>query len=193
MVGVDIAPQPNYPFEFEQRDALDYLDILCTPELPAGDFFSAVHASPPCQRWSSKTRNGGTHPDLITPLRPLLEEMGLPYVIENVQGAPLINPVMLCGSSFGLGVERHRLFEASFPLMVPPCMHDQQPCRYRLYDHGRWYMSRVVHVFGTGGGKGREHWQEAMGIDWTNDTDELREAIPPAYTEMIGVQLLARM
>jgi hypothetical protein len=243
VVGVDIKPQPHYPFTFIRDNALDFLvgkviddhsglrtleqadalEILrrsdetneireaarngldglvrdrvvrCPSRLadpPAGFVlasFDAIHASPPCQRWSSKTRNGNAHPDLITPLRPLLEATGLPYVIENVEGAPLDNPIMLCGSSFGLGVERHRLFESNVPLMAYPCAHGGQPRRYRLYDHGDWYMSRIVHVFGTGGGKGREHWQEAMGIDWTNDTDELREAIPPAYTELVGHQLL---
>jgi C-5 cytosine-specific DNA methylase len=185
VVGVDILPQPHYPFEFIQED----VTVFFRRDLDY-DGFAAIHASPPCQRWSSKTTNGDGHPDLITPLRPLLKATGLPYVIENVEGAPLDNPIMLCGSSFGLGVERHRLFESNVPLMASPCAHGQQPKRYRLYDHGRWYLSRIVHVFGTGGGKGREHWQEAMGIDWTNDTDELREAIPPAYTELVGHQLL---
>ncbi len=183
VVGVDIKPQPRYPFDFIQADALVGGPFIA-------EAFDAIHASPPCQRWSSKTQNPDDHPDLITPLRPLLERTGLPYVIENVPDAPLIDPIILCGSSFALGVERHRAFESNVPLMAPPCAHGQQPKRFRLYDHGRWYQSRIVHVFGTGGGKGREHWQEAMGIDWTNDTDELREAIPPAYTEHIGWQLL---
>jgi DNA (cytosine-5)-methyltransferase 1 len=196
VVGVDIRPQPNYPFEFVQRDALEVLDLLVKGEwgMLTRDLrmvgFDAIHASPPCQRWSSKTRDPEAHPDLITPLRPLLEATGLPYVIENVPGAPLNDAMRLCGSSFGLGVRRHRLFESNVPLKAPMCGHWRQPRRYRLYDHGKWYMSPVVHVFGTGGGKGREHWQDAMGIDWTNDTNELREAIPPAYTELIGHQLM---
>jgi C-5 cytosine-specific DNA methylase len=200
VTGVDIKPQPHYPFEFDQSDALDYMGWFCGDE-PSPDSdccgghqrFDAIHASPPCQRWSTKTTSPDGHPDLITPLRPLLEATGLPYVIENVPEAPLLDPITLCGSSFALGVERHRCFESNLPLLSMPCAHGQQPKRYRLYDHGRWYLSRIVHVFGTGGGKGREHWQEAMGIDWTNDTDELREAIPPAYTELIGHQLLQHL
>jgi len=199
VVGVDVAPQPNYPFEFVLCDALEYLRIHSDwIGKGGGDDFAAIHASPPCQRWSTKTKEAEKHPDLITPLLPLLEQTGLPYVIENVTQSPLrFGPgrsmgrtIMLCGSSFGLGVRRHRLFAANFDLMGLRCHHGRHPKIYRLYDHGKWYMSDIVHVFGTGGGKGREHWQEAMGIDWTDDTDELREAIPPAYTEFIGHQLL---
>jgi len=188
VVGVDIKPQPNYPFEFIQDDALVYLEnVYMIPE-----WFDAIHASCPCQRWSSKTRNPDAHPDLITPLRPLLEATGLPYVIENVEGAPLRDPVMLCGSSVGLGVERHRLFETNFPVMVPACAHGIQSRRFRVYDHGRWYLSRVVPMYGNGGGKAKEHWAEASGIDWMTH-EEMAEAIPPAYTELIGAQLMAHL
>lgn len=196
VVGIDIRPQPRYAGdEFVQADAIEWLTQRVEMEALWWDGrpIAGFHASPPCQRWSTKTRNPDSHPDLIAPLRPLLEATGLPYVIENVPAAPLHDPIILCGSSFGLGVRRHRAFESNVPLMALGCAHGQQPKRYRLYDHGRWYWSSVVHVFGTGGGKGREHWQEAMGIDWTNDTDELREAIPPAYTELIGHQLLAHV
>lgn len=193
VVGVDIAPQPDYPFPIVRQDALAFLSgMLERPESIAQCV--AIHASPPCQRWSAKTRDRERHPDLVTPLRELLQDTRIariPYVIENVPAAPLIEPIMLCGSSFGLGVRRHRCFESNVPLTAPPCNHAAQPKRYRLYDHGKWYLSSVVHVFGTGGGKGREHWQDAMGIGWTNSTDSLREAIPPAYTEHIGRQLLA--
>jgi hypothetical protein len=194
VVGVDVWPQPNYPFVAFQDEALDWLaQWQDEGRHEPGWGFDAIHASPPCQRWSTKTRDRANHPDLITPLRPLLEATGLPYVIENVPEAPLRRDLILCGSMFGLGVQRHRVFESNEPLMAPSCAHGQQPARYRIYDHGRWYTSRIVHVFGTGGGKGREHWQQAMGIDWTNDTDELREAIPPAYTELIGHQLLQHL
>jgi DNA (cytosine-5)-methyltransferase 1 len=186
VVGVDIRPQPNYPFEFIEADALEALRYL------DADGFDAIHASPPCQRWSSKTREPDAHPDLIAPLRPMLQlaaSEGVPYVIENVPGAPLENPVQLCGSSFNLGVRRHRHFECSFPLLVPPCVHGTQARQYRIYDHGRWYTSPIVHVFGTGGGKGAEHWADAMGIDWMT-RPELADAIPPAYTAYIGLNLL---
>lgn len=187
VVGVDISRQPNYPFPFEQADAIAFLELIVAGEI--GDW-EVIHASPPCQRWSTKTKHPYAHPDLITPLRPLLEASGRPYVIENVLAAPLRRDIVLCGSSFALGVRRHRVFESNVSLMAAPCAHWQGSKRYDIYDHGRWYRSPSVHVFGEGGGKSREHWQEAMGIDWTNDTDELREAIPPAYTELIGQQLL---
>ena len=183
--GVDIQPQPSYPFTFYEGDAFLWLH-----EYNIVDRFDAIHASPPCQRWSPKTADTDAHPDLITPLRIALDATGLPYVIENVLRAPLRRDIVLCGSSFGLGVERHRVFEANFPLMAAPCVHGQQPKQYPLYDHGRHYLSRIVHVFGEGGGKSREHWRDAMGIDWMTDT-ELAEAIPPAYTELIGAQLRA--
>ena len=181
VVGVDHVDQPRYPFRFVEADALWHLRFW------RGFGFDAIHASPPCQRWSSKTRDPAAHPDLITPIRALLELTGLPYVIENVPKAPLEGP-MLCGSSFGLGVQRHRRFETNWPLLVRPCAHEAQPRRYPVYDHGRHYTSRVVPVYGTGGGKARSDWAEAMGIDWMTDP-ELAEAIPPAYTELIGHQL----
>jgi DNA (cytosine-5)-methyltransferase 1 len=190
VVGVDIRPQPHYPFDFFWMDALEALN----GHVGSIDVsrFQAIHASPPCQRWSTKTREPEAHPDLITPLRPLLDETGLPYVIENVPAAPLRRDLILCGSSFGLGVQRHRVFESNVSLLGPACAHGQQPAQFPLYDHGRAYLGRVVHVFGAGGGKAREHWQEAMGIDWMTDA-ELAEAIPPAYTEMIGLQLLQQL
>lgn len=201
VVGVDIVPQPNYPFEFTRGEAISDLDrlisgggMLTTEGGRLNRYllsdFDAIHASPPCQRWSTKTAYRWGHPDLVSPLRPLLEGSGLPFVIENVLAAPLRRDVVLCGSSFGLGVRRHRVFESNVSLLAPPCSHWQSSRRYAIYDHGRWYESPSVHVFGEGGGKGREFWQEAMGIDWTDDTRELAEAIPPAYTELIGHQLL---
>lgn len=184
VVGVDIEPQPDYPYEFHQADALAF---------PL-DGFDAIHASPPCQGYSTKTMDKGRHPRLIEPIRERLVSAGVPYVIENVDGAKheLRNPFRLCGSSFGLRVRRHRWFESNVMMLAPPCDHAWQDAdkRFDLYDHGRWFKSGVVHVFGTGGGKGAEHWAEAMGIDWT-DRAHLAEAIPPAYTEFIGRQLLA--
>lgn len=184
VVGVDIEPQPHYPFEFIQADAL-------TVDL-AG--FDVIHASPPCQGWSTKTMDKSRHPKLIAPIRERLIAAGVPYVIENVDGAKgeLIDPIRLCGSSFGLRVRRHRWFESNVPLIAPACDHAWQDAdkRFELYDHGRWFKSGIVHVFGTGGGKGREHWAEAMGIDWATPA-EMAEAIPPAYTEHIGRQLMA--
>lgn len=182
VVGVDLKPQPNYPFAFIQSDALTF---------PLGGF-DVIHASPPCQLWSTKTRDKERHRDLISPLRPLLKATGIPYVIENVPGAPLVDPIRLCGSSFGRDVRRHRIFESSIPLVGLPCVHEWQKPRFRVYDHGRHYLSGTVPVFGTGGGKARAHWQRAMGIDWMTD-DELREAIPSKFTEFIGAQIRAHI
>ena len=189
VMGIDIAPQPNYPFRFQQGDALQVLKRMA-----AGMWhdFHAIHASPPCQRWSSKTRDREKHPDLITPLRPLLEETGLPYVIENVVGAPLFVTIQLCGSSFGLDVRRHRLFESNVDLWGLPCVHGWQKPRFQVYDHGKHYLSGTVPVFGEGGGKAKEHWASAMEIEWMIE-DELREAIPPRYTEFVGRQVLAHI
>ena len=188
VLGVDIEPQPRYPFDFVQADALDHLANMLADGWLALLQFDAVHASPPCQRWSTKTGNPNGHPDLLTPCRRLLDATGLPYVIENVPMAPMRRDIVLCGSSFGLGVRRHRAFEANFPLMAYPCAHGLQPPRFPIYDHGKHYLGRVVHIFGEGGGKARAHWPEAMGIEWMTDA-ELAEAIPPAYTELVGYQL----
>jgi hypothetical protein len=183
VVGVDIRPQPHYPFEFWQMDALDF----------DASAFAAIHASPPCQLFSraGKLRDaqGGKSSslDLLTPVRPLIQATGLPYVIENVTGAPL-EGVFLCGSSFGLGVRRHRIFESNLLLLGAPCQHQAQ---------GR--PVGVYHVPGDdipkGGKTARDvpEAQEAMGIDWMPKWDELKEAIPPAYTEHIGRQLMAHL
>lgn len=123
VVGVDIADQPDYPFKMSVRDALSVLDTYTV---------DAIHASPPCQRWTRMQRqrkNQDAHPDLVTPLRPLLEATGLPYVIENVEGCDaLIDPVMICGSMFDppMEIRHHRLFETNWNLIPPmwPCRHD---------------------------------------------------------------------
>lgn len=158
--------------------------------------FDGIHASPPCQFYSNVTPEEyrGFHPDLIGPARALLELAGLPYVIENVECARpwLHDPVMLCGSSFGLDVQRHRLFETNWPLMASACAHGWQTPRFPT-QHGKrgTYLARVVHVNGespTSKGGGLDVWRRAMGIDWMT-REELVEAIPPAYTEFIGHQL----
>jgi DNA (cytosine-5)-methyltransferase 1 len=191
MVGVDIRPQPNYPFEFVECDALLYLDVY-----PLKDF-DAIHASPPCQAYTQL--GNGNHPRLIEPTRELLEATGLPYVIENVVGAPLLKPTLLCGSMFALHVRRHRLFETNFAVMAPPCHHGWR-------NEIRAYYGKKGWLIWTPGGaavqkKGRkpilrgsvEQAPEDMGIDWMQTWDELREAIPPAYTELIGHQLIQHL
>jgi len=130
VVGVDINPQPRYPFEFHQADALDYLR-------EHGHRFDAVHASPPCQAYSETRKiQSNEHPELIPPTRAALQRVGLPWVIENVPGSPLIDPVELCGAMFGLRVYRHRLFEASFPVTVPE--HPAIEYEFEISQNGEW-------------------------------------------------------
>lgn len=181
VVGVDVKPQPRYPFEFHQGDAMTW---------PL-EGFDAIHASPPCQRYSVATvfhpGRQAEHPDLVDPCRERLQSAGVPYAIENVMGAPLRNALMLCGTMFpGLKVYRHRLFETCPPIYFPP-FHN--PHLYRPTEVGR----RVAeHGWMTVAGhfSGADAAGKAMGIDWMNRA-ELAQAIPPAYTEFIGKQLMA--
>jgi DNA (cytosine-5)-methyltransferase 1 len=190
VIGVDIVDQPRYPFTFVQRDALEF---LCIAKL---ETVSAIHASPPCQAYTTlaKGNNGNTHeyPDLVAATRDLLMQTGLPYVIENVPPAPLHNPITLCGEMFGLGVIRHRKFESSVELDQPA--HVKHRGKVAGWRHGKYYDGPYFAVYGAGGGKGTvAQWQQAMGIDWTDVRLELAEAIPPAYTEYIGSQLLEQL
>jgi DNA (cytosine-5)-methyltransferase 1 len=192
VVGVDNRPQKNYPFEFVQEDALEFAAYH-------GWKFDVIHASPPCQRYSVATRSvlglSESHPDLVPPTRKLLREIGVPYVIENVCGAPLERPLMLCGSMFDLLVQRHRLFESSHLLLSPgPCLHKKFkgsfPCGRSNGTARAGERSKVVHVYGQGCSRGdRGLWQTAMAIDWMT-MKEMAQAIPPAYTEFLGKQLL---
>jgi len=186
ITGVDINPQPNYPFTFVQGDAITYWL----------DGFDLIHASPPCQDHSSlKTMHGGhgTAWMLQWMLEFLQAKRGL-WVVENVGGADMGGSfVTLCGSSFGLGVRRHRQFAASFPLMAPPCAHYLQPEPLDVTGTGGATPNRTR----SGGGVSRKprnlaHAREAMGIDWMTRR-ELSQAIPPAYTEYIGRQLAAQL
>lgn len=199
VVGVDIDPQPRYPYHFNQRDAPHLLWLLLVGreigfESPGGRVeplvlsdFDAIHASPPCQLYSLTHRiNKSDFPDLIGPTRELLEQTGLPYVIENVEEAcgELIDPVMLCGPMFGLETYRHRLFETNWPLAVPE--HPKHVARTTKMGRAP-VAGEFMHIVGNFSGvdKGRE----IMGMPWAN-RDGLREAIPPAYTEFIGTRLL---
>ena len=183
VVGVDIKLQPRYPFEFHQADALTF---------PL-DGFDAIHASPPCQAYSTLAGFAGReYPRLIEPVRRRLWLAGVPFVMENVVGAPLESPIRLCGSAFGLGVWRHRLFEVSPPLLFyPTCDHERCPEPVDVTGTG---ASRRGPRADGGGGNSRKprdlaHAREVMGIDWMSRR-ELSEAIPPAYTEWIGAQLM---
>jgi DNA (cytosine-5)-methyltransferase 1 len=181
VVGVDVNPQPRYPFPFHQRDAISFLRLF-------GKRFDAIHASPPCQRWTKAQRiQKNTHPDLIAPTREVLIDLGIPYVIENVEDArdELRNPATLCGAMFDLGTYRHRLFETNFPLVVPE--HPEHTAKTTKMGR-RPQPGEMMHVVGNFSGV--EQAKKAMGIDWMT-RDGLRESIPPAYTEYIGHQLMA--
>ena len=171
VVGVDIEPQPHYPFKFIQGDAL-------TVPLEGYDF---IWASPPCQRYSKAQKiMGKEHPDLVAPTRERLKESGAQWAIENVVGAPLVDPITLCGTMFGLKVYRHRWFECSFPVDEPPHPEHVAPLRKM----GRKPQpGDFMHIVGNFSGV--KQAREAMDIPWM-PRDKLREAIPPAYAEYIG-------
>lgn len=206
--GVDIEKQKRYPYEFIQADAMEVLRDRAFLES-----FDFIHASPPCQCYSvTKHLSNGNHPDLVGPVRELLLATGKPYVIENVVGAPLIYPVRLCGSSFGLDLRRHRLFESNMALVGKACCHGWQTARFAHKNTrpGRAErLSSVVQVCGGGNskrstslrsvvtgdghdeaGSGVAEWRRAMEIDWMT-RDELAQAIPPAYTHFLGKQIAA--
>jgi DNA (cytosine-5)-methyltransferase 1 len=185
VVGVDIEPQPRYPFEFHQADALEYLAVH-------GHEFDVIHASPPCQAYSAmKEFTTREYPKLIAPIRELLIASGKPYVIENVEGAKkeMINPLTLCGTMFGLRVIRHRLFETRPEIYFTP-----HPCNHwlRVVKQGRWPIDDKQFACITGSFSNQPYARRAMGIDWMK-REELAEAIPPAYTEFVGRQLLSQM
>lgn len=196
VVGVDINHQPNYPYEFMRRDAIDTLDMLTQKRAlrPEGwklDDFDVIHASPPCQAYTKKSANWGRerthwldHPDLVGETRALLEATGKPYVIENVGGSPIMGSLMLCGTMFGLKIQKHRYFESNIDLGWPPatCNHEDT--------YNPW----------QGAGRSAVKLRDAMGIDWlpisggasrkAGYTGDLFNAIPPAYTEYIGKRLM---
>lgn len=198
VIGVDIAEQIHYPFAFYQHDAL-HARVAGCGRRAMGMRFDAIHASPPCQAYSSLStvRQENDYPDLIAPVRDLLDDTGLPYVIENVPGSPIRGSLMLCGSSFGLGtgnyyLRRHRYFECNWDIgtLVPPCDHRGRPA---ILVAGHTSMTTVKPNGDARSYQGtNEERGEAMGIGWMT-RDEIAEAIPPAYTELIGTQLLAHL
>ena len=186
VVGVDIKKQKRYPFEFIQADCLELMKDM--------DFlrsFDVITASPPCQTHSitQHLRNAQGKStdkiDLIPQTREALIASGKPYVIENVPGAPLINPIRMCGSAFGLKVRRHRLFESNIQLTSSICKHKEQGKPVGIYGSMRDEIPKGGHT-----AKSIEEAREAMGIDWMI-WGELVEAIPPIYTETIGKQILS--
>jgi DNA (cytosine-5)-methyltransferase 1 len=179
MTGVDLYPQKNYPFTFVQADALEYL-------AEHGHEFDAIHASPPCQAYSvTQNIHGREYPELVEPTRAALDACDLPYVIENVIGAPLHTTIELCGAMFGLSVYRHRRFESNVMLFQPHHPKHIAICTQvgRRPKPGE-FMTVAGHFADI------RTARQAMGIDWMT-RDELAQAIPPAYTEFIGHQLMA--
>ena len=192
VVGVDLAPQYEYPFTFHMANALTF---------PL-DGFDVVNASPPCKPFTptgNASRQEWTlfdpHPDCLTPILERFAGLDVPWVVENVPGSPMpAGSVTYCGSSFGLAVRRHRLFASNVELSAPACDHDDTP-RYQSLEWSSRKAGRLaavvgVHGFLQGGTDTLELRQWAMGIDWLPN-DRLTQAIPPAYTEHIGRQLLA--
>lgn len=209
VVGVDIKPQPHYPFEFHQADALEYLK-------EHGHEFDYIHASPPCQAHSAMTKGRwkgrlDSHPHLIEPTRELLVKSGKAWDIENVVGAPLLNPIMLCGTMFkletvhGSQLRRHRLFETNWDIgELPTCNHNKFST-IGVYGGGqhpnRRKVPATIGVWGHAGGSsnrdnllqfGTQDRRDAMGIQWMTG-NELSQAIPPAYTEFLGNRWLATL
>lgn len=181
IVGVDIKPQPRYPFTFVQGDALDYLR-------EHGREFDAIHASPPCQRYMQSGMMRKDHPDLLPATRAALIATGKHFVIENVPGAPIYPSFTLCGSMFGLGVRRHRHFEvpSAFALAPATCDHSRPITGVYGNPHGKRGAWRGMLP------SDEATWSRELGIDWMT-VRELSQAIPPAYTEFIGKQLIQQL
>jgi DNA (cytosine-5)-methyltransferase 1 len=188
VVGVDIKKQKRYPFKFIQADCLELMK-----DMEFLKSFDVIAASPPCQTHSitQHLRNAQGKStdkiDLIPQTREALIESGKPYVIENVPGSPLVNPIQMCGSSFGLKVRRHRLFESNLQLKGSVCNHKEQGKPVGIYGSMRDEIPNGGHT-----AKSIEQAREAMGIDWMI-WGELVEAIPPIYTKEIGTQILKNL
>jgi len=180
VVGVDLHPQKHYPYQFHQQDALEYLAAHYME-------FDAVHASPPCQEYSMASKQfrlaGKVYSDLIASTRDALVKTGKPYVIENVPGAPLINPIILTGAMFGMPIKRDRLFECSFHVEQPPMVFQKSAIKM-----GRRPKEGDV-VWPVGHFSGVPYVKRHMGIDWMTQK-ELAQAIPPVFSEYIGGYLL---
>lgn len=177
--GVDISDQPRYPFNFIKSDALK----ISTQKLKEYDF---IWASPPCQAYSKTQKiRGREHPDLIGAIRWRLNRLGIPYVIENVMGAPLVSPILLCGSMFGIKTYRHRIFETSFKVAQP--WHPEH--NHRTAKMGRPpKRNEFMHIVGNFSGV--DQARKIMDMPWAS-RDGLREAIPPVYSKWIADQFLS--
>lgn len=195
VTGIDIKHQPRYAGDvFIQADALAYV-------AQHGHEYDAIHASPPCQAYSvTKSLTTKEHPKLVEQTRELLKATGKPYIIENVPGAPLINAITLCGTMFGLGVIRHRLFETNPQIWFAPaaCKHDglstgnHKAFRKKGFTRVPRFSDGYKFISVTGNSFILEDAEQAMAIDWMN-RQEIAEAIPPAYTQWIGERLMEQL
>lgn len=184
VTGVDLYPQPKHRGEFVQSDAIEYA-------LKHGHEYDVIHASPPCQAYSMSSmqfrKSGKEYPDLIAPTRAALMLIGKPYVIENVPGSPLINPIELCGSMFGMRTYRHRLFECSIAIEPPPHPeHKARSAKMGRPPADDEFIQYVGHFPGVG------LVQEMTGLHWLGQK-ELAQSIPPQYTKFIGEKLMANL
>ena len=191
VVGVDIEPQPNYPFKFIKADAIHYV-------IEYGHEYDIIHASPPCQKYSNSTAlfraNGKEYADLVAVTRKALQFVNKPFVIENVPGAPIRNDIVLMGHMFGLKVLRKRHFETSFFVLQPGIPKPNGTVRdgdfVSVFGHASYGKSKGDKTPKFKKKTIRETWAYAMGIDWYMKDVELSESIPPAYTEYIGKQAI---
>ncbi len=192
--GVDLNPQPDYPYHFVQGDAIEYLQSVAGEE---GLFFDAIHASPPCQLFTRAGRlrdaQGGEskYADLLTPTLALLRDVAIPWVVENVEGAKVLMPgaVRLCGSSFGLEVQRHRLFLSNVPLKGTECRHDDFPADPLTGRPRPWGVYHVPSDAIPGGGRtarDAEHARALMAVGRPLPWASLKEGFPPVYSAHIG-------
>lgn len=186
VTGVDINPQKNYPFEFIQADAVEYVK-------KHGHKYDVIHASPPCQAYTAMTTgtNAGKKvydETLLNATREALSDHRY-TIIENVVGAPVREDLKLCGEMFGLRVIRHRLFECSFDIEQPK--HIKHRSRVNDWRHGERFEGYYLAIYGTGGGRGSvDEWKDAMQMTWPQYKKEIAQAIPPAYAKYIGDQLM---
>ncbi|MFI6371039.1 SAM-dependent methyltransferase [Streptomyces sp. NPDC050546] len=176
VIGVDKENQPRYPFPFIQGDAVEYI-------LAHGHEYDLIAGSPPCQRYTrAQVIQGREHPDLVAPTREAMKSTGRPYIIENVQGAPLLDAVLLCGAMFGMRTYRHRQFESPLPLGTRLHPRHLAP----VAKMGRAVRpGEFMHIVGNF--TGADLAREIMGMPWAS-RDGLREAIPPAYAQFLGAQ-----
>jgi DNA (cytosine-5)-methyltransferase 1 len=186
--GVDCEPQPDYPYPMHQGDALAFVE-------EHGHEFDVIHASPPCQGYSTMTADHSKHPRMIPQTRAALVASGRPYIIENVAGARahMEHPILVCGSSFGMAVRRHRFFESNVPLMSMPCTHKRQGRPIGVYGEHPQDQTDYRRPDGTlrdDKAKTVEHAREVMGMPWAS-WHGCTQAIPPAYTHFIGEQLMS--